>query len=279
MAGLYRPAAAPGRDQTQLGDNPGMLEFLQNWRRRRALRRAALDETLWRRVTASLPFLQGLAQAEMQRLQDYATLFLHEKEMHGARGFVLTDAVRLSIAVQACLPILNLGLDAYRGWVGIVIYPGEFKVRREHMDESGVVHEYDDALSGEAWPGGPVILSWEDVALGEAGYNVVIHEFAHKLHMSRGDMDDFPLPHADMERARWLAAWDAAYDGFCAEVDRGIDTLIDPYASEQPAEFFAVLSETFFTLPRAVRSVYPELYAQLALFYRQDPAARLPGPG
>ena len=254
-----------------------MLEFLKTWRRKRVLRNDGLDETLWQHVTGSLPFLQGLTDGEGQRLKDCAVLFLDEKQMHGARGFVLTDAVRLSIAVQACLPILNLGLDAYQGWVGIVIYPGEFKVRREEMDASGVVHEYDDELSGEAWPGGPVILSWQDVELGAAGYNVVIHEFAHKLHMSRGDMDDFPPPHVHMDRERWLAAWDAAYDEFCADVDRGINTLIDPYASEQPAEFFAVLSEAFFTLPQAVRSIYPELYAQLALFYRQDPAARLPG--
>ena len=249
-----------------------MLEFLKTWRRQRE----ALDEALWQRVSGSLPFLRGLSAAETQRLKEYTASFLQEKEMHGARGFVLTDAVRLSIAVQACLPILALGLDAYSGWVGIVIYPGEFKVRREETDASGVVHEYDDALSGEAWPGGPVILSWQDVELRQAGYNVVIHEFAHKLHMSRGDMDDFPPPHADMPREPWLAAWDAAYDQFCGQVDRGIDTLIDPYASEQPAEFFAVLSEAFFTLAQAVRSLYPELYRQLALFYRQDPAARVP---
>jgi Mlc titration factor MtfA (ptsG expression regulator) len=261
-----------------MGHNPGMLEFLKTWRKQRVLRKAVLDEALWRRVTGGLPFLQGLTPAETQQLKDYATLFLQQKEMHGARGFILTDAVRLSIAVQACLPILELGLDAYRGWVGIVIYPGEFKVRREETDASGVVHEYDDALAGEAWPGGPVILSWQDVALGAAGYNVVIHEFAHKLHMSRGDMDDFPPPHAQMENERWLQAWDAAYDRFCGQVDRGVDTVIDPYASEQPAEFFAVVSETFFTLPQALRSAYPELYEQLALFYRQDPAARLPGP-
>ena len=252
-----------------------MLGLFKTWRRKRALHRFVLDEALWQHVTRSLPFLHGLTAAEWQRLQDYAVLFLQEKEMHGARGFVPSDAVRLSIAVQACLPILNLGLDAYQGWVGIVIYPGEFKVRREEMDASGVVHEYDDALSGEAWPGGPVILSWEDIKLGAAGYNVVIHEFAHKLHMERGDMDDFPLPLAHMNREQWLETWDSAYDEFCAQVDRGIDTVIDPYASEQPAEFFAVLSEAFFTLPQAVRSIYPDLYAQLALFYKQDPAARL----
>ena len=252
-----------------------MFAFLKSWRRKRTLRHAALDLALWQAVTGSLPFLEGLTPAEMQRLKDCVVLFLDEKEMHGARSFVLTDAVRLSIAVQACLPILNLGLDAYQGWVGIVIYPGEFKVQREETDASGVVHEYDDELSGEAWPGGPVILSWQDVKLGAAGYNVVIHEFAHKLHMGRGDMDDFPRPQAHMQRETWLAAWDAAYDEFCAEVDRGVDTVIDPYASEQPAEFFAVLSEAFFTLPQPVRSIYPELYAQLALFYKQDPAARV----
>ncbi|MBE0621115.1 MAG: zinc-dependent peptidase, partial [Burkholderiales bacterium] len=124
--------------------------------------------------------------------------------------------------------------------------------------------------------GGPVILSWQDIKLGAAGYNVVIHEFAHKLHMSRGDMDDFPPPHANMEREQWLNAWDAAYNEFGDQVDRGRDTVIDPYASEHPAEFFAVLSEAFFTLPRAVRSSYPELYRQLTLFYRQDPETRLP---
>jgi len=254
-----------------------MFQFFKSWRRKRVLRGSGLDDALWQRVTGSLPFLEGLAATEEQHLKDLSVLFLDEKEMHGARGFVLTDTVRLSIAVQACLPILNLGLDAYHGWVGIVIYPGEFKVRREETDESGVVHEYDDELSGEAWPGGPVILSWQDVELGEAGYNVVIHEFAHKLHMVRGDMDDFPPPHAHMDREQWLSAWDTAYAAFCAEVDRGIDTEIDPYASEQPAEFFAVLSEAFFTLPQVVRSTYPELYGQLSLFYRQDPAARLPG--
>ena len=249
-----------------------MLDFLKTWRAKRAQPSAVLSDALWQDVIVSLPFLRRLSEPDMQRLKSYAELFLRQKEMHGARGFVLTDAVRLAVAAQACLPILNLGLEVYGGWVGIVIYPGEFKVRRQEMDESGVVHEYEDALSGEAWPGGPVILSWQDITLGEPGYNVVIHEFAHKLHMARGDMDDFPLPHAEMERELWVNTWDSAYDAFCDQVDRGVDTVIDPYASEQPAEFFAVLSEAFFTLPHEVRSTYPELYGQLTLFYRQDPA-------
>lgn len=254
-----------------------MLGLFKTWRRKRALHRFVLDEALWQHVTRSLPFLHGLTAAEWQRLQDYAVLFLQEKEMHGARGFVPSDAVRLSIAVQACLPILNLGLDAYQGWVGIVIYPGEFKVRREEMDASGVVHEYDDALSGEAWPGGPVILSWEDAGNSETGYNVVIHEFAHKLHMLHGGEEEFPAPGAGMDPERWRETLERAYERFCREVDSGEPTIIDEYAAEHPAEFFAVMSEAFFTDSAIVARDYPELYAQLAQFYRQDPAGALPG--
>ena len=98
-----------------------MFGFLKTWRRKRTLRRFVPDDALWRQVTGGLPFLRGLTEADWQRLKDYAVLFLDEKQMHGARGFILTDAVRLSIAVQACLPILNLGLDAYQGWVGICL--------------------------------------------------------------------------------------------------------------------------------------------------------------
>ena len=256
-----------------------MLHFFDAWRRKRALRRSALSDALWRETCAGLPFLHGLNATEAQQLREDAALFLQQKQMHGARGFQLNDAVRVSIAAQACLPVLKLGLEAYRGWVGIVIYPGEFKVRRTDVDDSGVVHEYEDALSGEAWPGGPVILSWQDVQMGAAGYNVVIHEFAHKLHMACGDLDDFPVPSSDIDRAQWLAVWDSAYDRFCDAVDRGRQTDIDPYASEGPAEFFAVLSESFFTAPATVRSSYPDLYRQLQLFYRQDPALRLTRAG
>src|SRR5205807_8475053 len=146
-------------------------------------------------------------------------VFLAEKEMHGARGFSLTDEVRLSIAAQACLPILNLGLDVYNGWVGVVVYPGEFRVRKEEMDEHGIVHTFDEELAGEAWPGGPVILSWEDVGLAERGYNVVIHEFAHKIHMDGGGDSDFPAARAGTDPTRWRKTREAAYERVRNEVD------------------------------------------------------------
>ena len=262
------------------------VTLFRSWRRKRILRRARIDDALWRRVVAGLPFLAGMTEAELARLRELALVFLHEKEMHGAGGLELTDEIRLAIAVQAVLPVLNLGLDPYEGWVGVVVYPSEFRVRRQELDEDGVMHEWDDELSGEAWPGGPVLLSWEDVTLGttapdqggEPGYNVVIHEFAHKIDMLSGEADGYPAPHADMDPAAWTRTLESAYARFVGMVEREQETLLDPYAAEHPAEFFAVASEAFFTDPHALRKEFPALYDQLGLFYRQDPAARLPPP-
>ena len=121
-----------------------------------------------------------------------------------------------------------------------------------------------------------MILSWEDAAAAEqdAGYNVVIHEFAHKLDMLNGDANGFPPLHADMSREAWSDAFSRAYADFCSRVDADEATTLDSYAAEDPAEFFAVMSEAFFQAPQVVRTDYPAVYEQLALFYRQDPAQR-----
>ncbi len=251
-----------------------MIGFLREWRRRRALKSTRIDEALWKRVASRLPFLRGLTEEETARLKQLVVLFLAEKEMHGAHGLQLTDAIRLSIAAQACLPILNLGFDLYGGWVGVIVYPGEFRVRKEEVDEDGVVHSVEEELAGEAWPGGPVVLSWEDVGLAERGYNVVIHEFAHKIHMDGSGDADFPAARAGMDAGKWRKTLEKAYDRFCREVDADRPTLIDPYAAEHPAEFFAVMSEAFFTESAVLARDWPELYGQLALFYKQDPAGR-----
>lgn len=257
------------------------MGLIRNWRRRRVLREHAVDSALWRRVAHSLPFLDGLDDAGQRRLRELALLFLAEKQFAGARGFELTDQMRLSIALQACLPILNLGLDWYDGWVGIVVYAGDFRLKRSETDEAGVVHEWDDELAGESMPGGPVVLSWDATLASHDPddddlMNIVIHEFAHKLDMRNGAADGLPPLHSGMSRERWRAVFDAAYRHFCDAVDRGKETFIDPYAAEHPSEFFAVVSEVFFEWPHELKADYPKVYEQLALFYRQDPAARLP---
>lgn len=236
----------------------------------------AISAAQWSRVEGGLPFLGGLAQADRARLREMALQFIAQKEWNGAQGLTLTPDIQLSIALQACLPVLNLGLDSYRGWVGIIVYPGDFVIPRKLMSEDGVVHEFEDSVAGEAWEGGPVLVSWFDQAEAADGMNVVIHEFAHKLDMLNGPPDGLPPLHEGMRRQDWIDAFEPAYADYCARVDDGEETAIDPYAAEHPAEFFAVTSEVFFEAPALLQAEYPAVYAQLRLFYRQDPAAAQP---
>lgn len=252
-----------------------MLGALRNWRRKRILRHTTLDEKLWCSVLARYPFTRVLSAAERERLRESAILFLNEKSITGAGGLEVRDEIRMCVAAQACMLVLNLDLEFFRGWVEVIVYPDEFLVDYEYVDEGGVAHRVKAPTSGESWLEGPVILSWADAERGGDGYNVVIHEFAHKLDMLNGNANGFPPLHAEMDQARWSDTFGAAYEEFCERIERREETVIDPYAAENPAEFFAVLSEAFFETPDAVQSAYPEVYGELASFYCQDPAQRL----
>ncbi|MDR2239957.1 MAG: zinc-dependent peptidase [Zoogloeaceae bacterium] len=249
-----------------------MFAVLKKWFGRAAPSASAIDRRQWARVERGLPFLGHLAADERERLRGMALEFIGRKEWHGAQGLRLTPEIQLAIALQACLPVLNLGLDSYRGWVGVIVYPGDFVIPRSLTSEDGVVHEFDDEVAGEAWQDGPVLLSWFDGPEAADGMNVVIHEFAHKLDMLNGPPDGLPPLHEGMHRQAWLNAFAPAYADFCARVEHGEETWIDPYAAEDPAEFFAVASEVFFEAPARLRDDYPAVYAQLCQFYRQDPA-------
>jgi Mlc titration factor MtfA (ptsG expression regulator) len=254
-----------------------MLEVFRRWRRNRIISRSALDALLWRRTLARLTFLHGLSESERARLRETTILFLHQKSIHGAGGLDLDAGMQLLIAVQACILILNLDIDYYRGWVEIIVYPDEFVPALDYTDADGVVHTEREPRAGEAWLQGPLILSWADVGTsGDGdGVNVVIHEFAHKLDMLNGDANGYPPLHRGMSRESWSQAFSSGYADFCRRADAHQELAIDPYAAESPAEFFAVMSEAFFEIPRAVVSLYPAVYDQLRQFYRQDPAARI----
>ena len=249
---------------------------LKNWRRQYVVRHATLPEEAWHTAISGLPVLRGLSGEELARLRELAILFLNEKQVVAAGGFFLDDETRIKIAAQACLPILNLGLDYYAGWVSVIVYPGEFVPEHEFMDEAGVVHVVRDPVMGESWERGPVILSGADAMRcgGHDGTNVVIHEFAHKLDMLNGTMNGFPPLHRGMSSERWAQSFTAAFADFCAKTERGMKIALDPYGAENPAEFFAVTSEAFFETPHILQREYPDVYRQLADFYRQDPVAR-----
>ncbi len=249
---------------------------LTQWRRRRILRKSSVDDATWQRVTERLPFVARLDDNERARLRDLAVLFMHDKQISAAGDLNLNLEMKLGIAVQACILVLELGIEHFDGWIEVIVYPDEFVSGHEFRNPDGLVELDRMSYAGQAWLRGPVILSWADVEhAGEMdGMNVVIHEFAHKLDMLNGDANGFPPLHAGMNRQAWSEIFNAAYQDLCRRVTAGEHTEIDAYATESPGEFFAVVSEAFFEIPDIVRAVYPQVYEQLAQFYRQDPASR-----
>ena len=251
-----------------------------------------IDSAAWNRATADYHFVKRLTAEENRRLRLIASDFLMRKNINGAAGFEIDELIRIQIAAQACILILELDVDYYDGWREIIVYPGQFAKTHDVVDEYGVVHTTRDPLAGEAWLGGPVVLSHADIAHTENavdrgdGYNVVIHEFAHKLDMLNGEANGYPPLHRGMSKETWKRTFLAAYLAFCKQVDkadalarkdggRALDAIpIDPYASENPAEFFAVISEVFFEMPETVHATFPGVYQQLKAFYKQDPLAR-----
>jgi Mlc titration factor MtfA (ptsG expression regulator) len=257
---------------------------------------------LWERALADLAFARrftaGQAEAGLRAL---CGRLLATKVMSGAGGLELTAPIQVCIAVQACLPILNLGIDWYRGWSGIIVYPSEYVARRRVQDEAGLVHEYEETAAGEAWDAGPVVVSWceqpPEPAAGDAPFNVVIHEFAHKLDMLNGEADGLPALdrglHPGIEPHQWRRTLDDAYQRFAEAVDlvelelppdidpesREADPYyarlpLDPYAAQDEAEFFAVSSEAFFVDPSRMREAFPAWYDLLGRFFRQQPLSR-----
>lgn len=246
------------------------------WLRRRQGPRP-IPDALWLGALTRYPFLAELTTAEQEQLRALAAGFLATKEFHGAQGFVITDEVAVDIAAQAVLPVLHLGLSWYDDFVGIVVHPDEVVARREFMDDAGVVHHFDEVLAGEAMEGGPVMLSWRDVADGGCaardGYNVVIHEFVHKLDMRDGTPDGCPPLASTQARLAWLSVLQTEYDAFrerviIAERFGGVATWLDPYGAQSIDEFFAVASEAYFVNRQRFGAEFDDLLRLLDGFFR-----------
>ncbi|MBV8210258.1 MAG: zinc-dependent peptidase [Burkholderiaceae bacterium] len=253
---------------------------------------------LWEQTRAALPFLRRFDTQAGASLRELCARLLATKVMSGAGGLELTAAIQVAIGAQACLPILRLGIDWYRGWSGIIVYPSEYVARRRIQDESGLVHEFEETAAGEAWEGGPVIVSWDPDAHApeNSAFNVVIHEFAHKLDLLDGQADGLPpldrRLHAGLDPHHWRGVLEDVWQRFAAAVDlveldlpADIDPEsdqadpyyarlpLDPYAAQDEAEFFAVSSETFFVSPQRLLDAFPQWYELLSRFYLQDPLA------
>lgn len=253
------------------------MTWLEQQRIRYTLRHHPISFEVWEALMQEADVFRGLSAVQKAHLRELTTLFLHRKTFSGVQGQAVSMEMAMSVAAQASLLILSLGMDYYDGWVEVVIYPGSFRVVRESTDEIGLVSQQDQLLSGESWLQGPVILSWDDVVASHPGHNVVLHEFAHKLDMLNGRANGMPPLHADMVRQQWTTAFSAAFEHLQQQLTHHQHPGINAYAATSPAEFFAVASEGFFTNPPVLQHQYPEVYEQLVLFYRQNLMKRWPG--
>ncbi len=228
---------------------------------------APLDDTEWRRLRANAAFIGLLPSAETEVLRERVGEFLGRKTFKGI-GMQLDPWQRHLIAAYASLPVLHLGIDAYRDWRTVIVYPDTFAPEQEWVDEAGVHHQAVMPQAGEAWERGPVVLSWSDIADDGA---VIVHEVTHTLDAGNGDVNGFPPLPRTLPRAEWTDTFSAAYEQLQQEIERGLEPVIDPYAATDPAEFLAVVAEYFFFSPAHLRAEWPAIYRLLAEYFGLQP--------
>ncbi|MEK8032291.1 M90 family metallopeptidase [Ideonella sp. DXS29W] len=248
----------------------------RSWRRRRVAQRPF--PPAWRSILRRrMPMLQRMPVDLQLQLKRHMQVFLAEKPFIGCQGLVVTDEMRVLVAAQACLLILNRPSEYFPNLRQVLMYPSAYWADRRENDGTGVQHERREVRSGESWVQGQVILSWPDVLAGAAdptdGQNLVIHEFAHQLDQERGRATGAPFLGHRSRYARWAAVMSSEFQQLRQQLARGEETLLSPYAATEPAEFFAVASEVFFEQPRDMAERHGALYGELARYYAVNPLA------
>jgi hypothetical protein len=254
--------------------------FIFKKMRRRRLRQKTFPADWIHILTSNVPYYGRLSPVDRQELHGHIQVFLAEKYFEGCGGLAVTEEMKVIIAGQACILLLHREADYYPKLVSILVYPTAYLAHHRERDSAGLVTEGIEQRQGESWSHGTVVLSWDDVRAGIAdaqdGHNVVYHEFAHQLDIEDGHQADgsVTLPRGSMYSA-WARIFSREYRALKKDLAAGRKTVLDSYAATSPAEFFAVATECFFEIPLAVKEKHPELYAELKLYYNQDPAARM----
>jgi len=238
--------------------------------------RAAPFPSAWEDILRRRVRLYRMLPPDLRReLHGHIQVFVDEKRFEGARGFEVTDEVRVTIAALACLLLLNRSAGYYPGLRSIIVYPDAFFVPTTEAVSADVMIEDEEMLIGESWDRGAVVLAWDDVVHGARnardGVNVVLHEFAHQLDQAHGGADGVPAPASGASPEEWARVLAEEYQQLQADSDRRRYTLLDGYGATNEAEFFAVATECFFEKPRQMKRRHPDLYDQLRRYYGQDP--------
>jgi Mlc titration factor MtfA (ptsG expression regulator) len=257
------------------------LWLTPRWRLRRALARPLTPDQL-AIIERNVAQYRGMPADRRGELQDLVKHFLHHKTFVGCAGLAITEEMRVTIAAQACLLLLGRPSKVYPGLHSVLVYPGAFLVPRNEVDAAGVVTETRQDLLGESWGDGRVILSWEHVRragnAAEGTHNVVLHEFAHQLDSESGSTNGAPFLGSAERYRSWSDTLGRDFALLRRDTAWGQRDVLDPYGATNPAEFFAVATETFFELPHALAARHPDLYAEFQSYFRVDPRAWLAAP-
>jgi MtfA peptidase len=245
-------------------------------RRRDAIRRRMFPPE-WRAILErNVPYTACLSTQDRDELIGHVQVFLAEKHFEGCGGLQITDEVRLTVAAQTCVLLLHRRTDYYPNVVSVLVYPTTYLVPGGRRTADGMLADGPEARLGESWAHDVVVLAWDSVLSAASdlrhGHNVVLHEFAHQLDQEDGVGDGAPILAQRSMYVGWARVLGHEFDHLVRETERHHRTLIDRYGATNPAEFFAVATETFFEKPRQLRSKHPALYLQLKQFYLQDPA-------
>jgi Mlc titration factor MtfA (ptsG expression regulator) len=229
-------------------------------------------------IANNVALFEALTPDEQTELRKLVLCFLDEKSFEGVGGVSIDDEKRVTIAAQACFLLLHRDTDIYPNLDSIVVYPSAYRAPKVESLGSGVVLEREEGRLGESWDKGVVVLAWDAVRTGTMnasdGRNVVLHEFAHQLDQEDGVADGAPELDSAAQRKGWAAVLNAEYTDLREHVHVGRRSDIDEYGATNPAEFFAVVTEVFFERGPHLKASHPDLYAQLATYYHQDPASR-----
>jgi len=230
----------------------------------------------WRMILKrNVPFFYSMPADVQLQLKQHVMVFLAEKQYFGFEGLEIDDEIKVTIAAQACLLLLNRKTNYYPKLKSIYVYPAAFITRHKAKDAAGVLQNKPRVLSGESWEFGKVVLSWKDSKHGALvfndGHNVVIHEFAHQLDQETGSANGAPFLRHKNKKC-WSHILSTEFEKLQNKARRGESSLLDHYGATNPAEFFAVASEVFFERPQEMKQVHSALYSQLKGYYQINPA-------
>lgn len=248
--------------------------YWREWQRNKIKQQPFKKE--WRKILQRrMPYFQSMPADLQLQLKGLIHVFISEKSFVGCNGVVITDEIKVTIAAQACLLLLNRKTDIYPKLTSILVYPHGFVKEQQSVHAGGIHHTERTTLIGESWEFGKVVLSWGDTLEGalipDDGHNVVIHEFAHQLDQETGQANGAPILGKGQSYESWSKVLSQEFARLNEKARFGEPSLFDYYGATNPAEFFAVATEVFFEQSQQLYFEYPKLYQEFKQYYRVDP--------